>query len=208
MAITVFHHPFTRAAQTVWMLEELGIEYTLEFADVNDGAQKPAELLRRNPMGKLPTLVDGEVVVTESAAIGLYLADRYSLGRLAPAFDDPRRGAYLRWSLYAPSVIEPGSMAHREGWQFRKAQAGWGDYPSMIDTIEYAIGEGPYILGDRFTMVDMIFGGTVAYMLRFNMLESRPSFVSYLGRLESRDAKLRADAVNARIVGERGLGRG
>src|SRR5688572_10627624 len=101
MSIVLHHHPFSRASNVVWMLEEIGIEYELRFVDLMAGGHKAPELVAMNPMGKLPILVDGDVVVTESAAIGLYLADRYSLGRLAPKTDDPSRGTYLRWSLFA-----------------------------------------------------------------------------------------------------------
>ena len=84
MTLTLHHHPFTRAAGVLWMLEEVGCEYTLEHLDIMTGAQKRPEFKGVNPMGKIPTLVDGDTVVTEAAAIGLYLADRYALGRLAP----------------------------------------------------------------------------------------------------------------------------
>ena len=77
-------------------------------------------------MGKLPTLVDGDLVVTEAAAIALYLADRYAPGRLAPALDDPRRGTYLRWSFFAPSVIEPAVMAKGCGLGSQGSRRGLG----------------------------------------------------------------------------------
>ncbi len=95
MTIKLFHHPWSRAANVVWMLEELGIPYELVFVDIMKGEQKKPEMLAMNPMGKLPILVDGDAVVTESAAIAVYLADRYSLGKLAPATDDPARGISL-----------------------------------------------------------------------------------------------------------------
>jgi len=206
MPITIYHHPFTRAASTVWMAEEVGVDYTLEYVDIMTGAHKSPELVALNPMGKLPILVDGDVVVTESAAIGLYLADRYAPGRLAPALDDPARGTYLRWSLFAPSVIEPGAMAKAAGWDVKAGQAGWGTFDAALAAMEAAIGDRQFLLGDRFTMADVIFGGTVRYMLRFGMLEKRPSFTAYAERLDMRPALQRAEARNAAIVKERGLG--
>lgn len=196
MSIVLYHHPFTRAATTVWMLEELGLPYTLRPVDVPGGGQKAPEILALNPMGKLPILVDGGTVVTESAAIGLYLGDRYGLGTLAPAPDDPARGTYLRWALFAPSVVEPGCMAKAAGWTYRSGAAGWGDYEPMLTALEQAIGAGPWILGERFTMVDTILGGTLRFMLRFNMVEARPSFVAYSARLDARPALQRAEARN------------
>lgn len=206
MAIVLYHHPFSRAAGVVWMLEEVGVPYTLTFVDMPRGAHKEPALLALNPMGKLPVLTDGDTVITESAAIGLYLADRYSPGQLAPALDDPARGTYLRWSLFAPSVIEPGAMARLAGWAFKPGQAGWGDYESMLHAMEQAVGHGDFLLGDRFSMADVIFGGTLRYMLRFKMVEARPAFTAYVDRISARPAAQRADARNGAIAAEHGLG--
>lgn len=207
MAITLYHHPHTRAAGVVWMLEELGVDYALEHVDLWAGAHKTDDFRALNPMTKLPTLIDGDAVVTEAAAIGVYLADRHAPGRLAPALDDPARGTFLRWCFYAPSVIEPGCMARAAKWEFRAAQAGWGTYEAMLDTISAAIGDGPWLLGDRFTMADVIFGGTVRWMTGFGMLEKRPEYMAYVERLDARPAYVRARAINERVVEERGIKR-
>ena len=205
MSVKLFHHPWSRAANVVWMLEELGIDYELAYVDIMAGAQKDADFLALNPMGKLPTLVDGDTVVTESAAIGLYLADRYGLGTLAPAIDDPARAAYYRWILYGPSVIEPGCYAHTAKWDYKPGSAGWGTHEAMLQTIEDAIAGGPWLLGDRFTMADVCFGGTLAYMLQFGMLEKRPSFLAYVERLEAREARQKANGINQGVAAEKGL---
>jgi glutathione S-transferase len=206
MSITLYHHPFSRAAGTVWALEEAGVAYELRFVDIMAGAQKSPEILALNPMGKLPILTDGEQVVTEAAAIALYLADRYALGRLAPKFDDPARGTYLRWSLFAPSVIEPGVTAKAGGWEFKPPQVGWGTYEAMLGAMEAAVTDRSFILGDQFSMADVIFGGTVRYMLQFGMLEARPVFSAYAERLGARPALQKADALNAAARQEHGLG--
>jgi glutathione S-transferase len=207
MALILYHHPFSRAATVVWMLEEVGVEYELRFVDFSSGANKAPEIVALNPMGKLPILADGEQIVTEVAAIGLYLADRYALGRLAPLPDDPRRGTYLRWSLFAPSVIEPGAMAKMNDWVAKPSQAGWGTHEAMLAAIESAISGRDFILGDQFSMADMIFGGTLGHMLRFKMLEARPSFTAYVDRLHARPEFARANARNGAVIAERGLGR-
>jgi glutathione S-transferase len=206
MVIVLYHHPFSRAAAVVWMLEEVGVPYELRFVDLRAAAHKAPEILALNPMGKLPILTDGDAVVTEVAAIGLYLADRYAPGRLAPPVDDPARGTYLRWSLFAPSVIEPGAMAKAAGWSFKESQAGWGNHEAMLQAIESALSHGDYVLGDTFSMADVIFGGTVRYMLTFKMLEPRPVFTAYAERLAERPALKRADDRNAAVREEHGLG--
>ena len=207
MALILYHHPFSRAATAVWMLEELETPYELRYVDLAAGAQKAPDLVALNPMGKLPILVDGDEVVTESAAIALYLGDRYAYGRLAPRVDAAERGTYLRWSFFAPSVIEPGVMAKQAGWPFQEGQAGWGSYDAMLRAMERAIADRPYILGDKFSMADVVLGGTLAYLLRFKLIEPRPAFAAYAERLAARPAFKRAEARNAAIVEERGLNR-
>jgi glutathione S-transferase len=205
MSTTLYYHPFSRAAGVVWMLEELELNYERRFVDITKGEQKHPDILRINPMGKLPILVDDGVVVTESAAIGVYLADKYAPGRLAPALNDPLRATYLRWSYFAPSVIEPGATAKSSGWDAREGAVGWGNYDAMLNTIEHAIGRGDFLLGDSFSMADVIFGGTLGYMMRFGLLEKRPTFTAYAERLSARPAHERADARNAAVMAERGL---
>jgi glutathione S-transferase len=207
MALVLYHHPFSRAANVVWMLEEIGTPYELRFVDLMSGAQKAPEMLALNPMGKLPVLVDDKTVVTESAAVALYLADRYAYGRLSPRVDDPARAAYLRWSFFAPSVIEPGVAAKAAGWSFREGQAGWGSYESMLSSMESAVKDRSYLLGETFSMADVIFGGTVRYMLSLKLIEPRPAFSAYAERLAARPALQRAEARNAAVRDEHGLHR-
>lgn len=208
MSIVLHHHPFTRAANVVWMLEEVGVPYELRFVDVMKGEHKAKELLALNPMGKLPILVDDGVVVTESAAIALFLGDRYASGTLAPAPTDPARGTYLRWAFFAPSVIEPGTMARREQWKVKTTAAGWGDYDAMLAAMRSAIEGKQYLLGDRFSMADVVFGGTIDYMLRFGLIEPEEIFTTYAERLRAREASKRAEAKNAAVIEAHRLARG
>lgn len=208
MPLILHHHPFTRAAGVVWMLEEVGEPYELIYMDVPAGDHKREGFKAKNPMGKLPTLIDGDVVVSESAAIAMYLADRYAPGRLAPPIDAPERGTYYRWISYAPSVIEPGCMAQAAKWEFKPGRAGWGTYEEMLDTITAAIGDGPWLLGEQFTMADVVFGGTVAWMTMFGMLDKRPEYMAYVERLHEREAWKKSQAINDGIIAEHGLKRG
>ncbi len=205
-ALELYFHPFSRAATVLWMLEELEGDATIHFVDISEGAQKRPEFLALNPMGKVPTLVDGDVVITEVAAIGMYLADRSSLGRLAPGFDDPRRASYLRWILFGPSVIEPCAYARSVKWEYPSGSVGWGTWGEMHEGIEAAIGGGPWVLGDHFTMADVCLGATLRTLMRFGMLENRKPMTDYVARLEARPALQRADARNARLIAQHGLG--
>lgn len=205
MTITLFHHPYSRAATVVWMLEELGLPYELEFVDILAGEQHHEAHLARNPMGKVPVLHDGELMISETSAIGIYLADRYSLGKLAPAIDDALRGKYLQWSIFGATVVEPGCMARAASWDFKPGNAGWGKYETMVSTLERTLSNGPWILGDRFTMADVTLGATIRWMLQFKMLDALPAIQGYADRLGERPANKAAAARNREIAVTRGL---
>ena len=206
MTTTLYYHPWSRAANVVWMLEEIERPYELRHVDIMKGAQKAPEILAINPMGKLPILDDDGTIVTESAAIALYLGDRYAYGRLAPKVDSPDRATYLRWSFFAPSVIEPATIATAGKWDYKESQAGWGAHDAMLSAMEAAVAKGPFLLGDTFSMADIVFGGTLRFMLMTKQLESRPAFVAYTERLAQRPAVQRTDAKNASLAKELGLG--
>lgn len=205
MSLSLYYHPYSRASGTVWALEEAGVPYELQVIDIMKGEQKGPELMAKNPMGKLPTLVDGGVVVTEAAAIALYLADRYAPGRLAPALDSPQRGPYLRWAFFAPSVIEPAVMAKGSGWTVKEVAAGWGAYASMIAAAQSAIDGKAFVLGDAFSMADVVLGGTLRFMLDFKQIEPSPVFQAYVERLNARPAYQRANAKNMAMRQQLGL---
>ncbi|WP_038218454.1 glutathione S-transferase family protein [Xenophilus azovorans] len=205
MSISLYYHPYSRAAGTLWALEEAGVDYDLKVIDIMKGEQKGPELVSKNPMGKLPTLVDGDVVVTEAAAIALYLADRYQPGKLAPALDDPLRATYLRWAFFAPSVIEPAVMAKQSGWTVKEVAAGWGNFASMLAAAESAIAGRSFVLGDTFSMADQVFGGTLRFMMDFKQIEPTPVFKDYVDRLNGRPAYQRAEAKNKAMREQLGL---
>lgn len=203
--ITLYYHPYSRASTVVWMLEEVQRPYELRFVDLKKGEQKQDPVITLNPMGKVPVLVDGEAVVTEVAAIGLYLADRYALGSLAPEPNAPERAAYLRWSVFPAAVIEPASLVQQRGWDAPAGAAGWGSYDAMLQAAQAAIDGKTWLLGDTFSMADVIFGATIRYMLRFKMLEPAPTFTSYVERLDARPAYQAAEARHAAMRAEHGL---
>lgn len=209
MSLILYHHPFTRARHVVWMLEEVGVDYQLEFVDLFEGEGQGETHRSRNRMGKLPVLEDEGVMISEVAAIGMYLADRYAAGELAPLPADPRRGEYLRWCVYGPSVVEPGCMAKAADWDFKPASVGWGTYENMVATLEEGVGDGPWLLGEQFTMADVLLGGTIRWMLQFGMLVGTDDTLpDYAERLGARPAAKRSEAVNQRVIEERGLPRG
>ena len=96
-------------------------------------------------------------------------------------------------------------MAKLAGWVYKPSQAGWGEYESMLRGMEQALRGRDFLLGKQFSMADMIFGGTLRYMLRFKMVEPMAAFTGYAERLGARPALHRADARNAQIAAEHGL---
>lgn len=192
--ITLYGSVASRTFTARWMLEELGVPYRVEVVDIRNGAQKAPEYLRLNPMGKVPTLTDGAVVVTETTAICLYLADRYGYRSLAPAVDDDARGAYLRWAVFSTAVLEPA-------WQTKAAglpafRHGWGDLATALNAARKAVEPGPWLLGDRFTAADVAFGATLTVGLFTQQIPADPILSAYNDRLSARPACKAASAAN------------
>ncbi|MXX76302.1 MAG: glutathione S-transferase family protein [Holophagales bacterium] len=187
--------PDTRANRVVWMLEELGVDYKAVYVDVfrphrSDG------LLAVSPMGKVPALVDGDVRMCDSSAICVYLADRYGSGLLAPRFDDPDRGRFLQWMIFAPGVIEPAVAEMFSGRTGDPRTNAWGNFDRMIRVWEEGLGVGPWILGDRFTAADVVLGATGVLFQRFKLFREHPALSGYVARCERRDAFQRARAID------------
>ncbi|NLX17283.1 MAG: glutathione S-transferase, partial [Ramlibacter sp.] len=94
-----YTHPMSRGRMVRWMLEECQASYETVVLAYNSSMKSP-DYLRLNPMGKVPALQHGEVVVTETPAILCYLADLHPQAQLAPAVGDPARGSYYRWLFF------------------------------------------------------------------------------------------------------------
>jgi glutathione S-transferase len=133
-------------------------------------------------MGKVPALVDGEVQMSESAAICLYLADRYGAGELAPAIDGPTRGKFLYWLMYTPAVIEPAMSERFNKVEPNRGRSGWGDFDLMVETLEGGLTDRSWILGERFTAADVMLGSSVVFMRQFKMLGDSSGLRAYADR--------------------------
>ncbi len=186
--------PQTRASRAIWMLEEAGVDYELERVDL--AAPRSEELLAASPMGKVPALVDGDVKMSESAAICIYVADRYASGRLAPAIEDPLRGRFLYWTMYTPAVVEPSMGEKFANVEPNRYRSGWGDFDSMIETWEQALGDQPWILGDDFSAADVMLGSSAVFMRVFNMLPDSAVLSAYADRCLERPGYQKALSLN------------
>jgi glutathione S-transferase len=183
----------TRSSRAVWLLEELGVDYDLETVDIrSDGREDSAEFRAASPMGKVPALQDGDVQMAESAAICLYLADRYGAGELAPAIDDAERGRFLYWLMYTPAVIEPAMAEKSSKTEPNRGRNGWGDFDSMIATFEAGLEGNTWILGDKFTAADVMLGSSAVFLRMFGMLTDSPLLEAYADRCLARPAYQKA----------------
>jgi len=189
----------SRSVVPLWLLEELGLAYRLETFDIQKGETRSPKYLALNPHGRVPMLVDGEIKVTETAAICLYLADRYGYGTLAPKLEEAARGPYMSWSVWATAALEPASAMHgREippkhpgAWHF-----GFGTLEQELEALRTAIEPGPWLLGERFTAADVMVGAVVAMRLFAGELPRHPWLVAYGERCRTRPAFQRAEQVN------------
>jgi len=190
--LTLFHASPSRSSIVHWMLEELGEPYKLEVLNLRAGDQRKPAYLAINPMGKVPTLKDGDVVVSEVAAICCYLADTYPKAKLAPPIGDKRRGDYLKWLFYGPSCLEPAMIDKALNRPpAPRTTAGWADYDTVIEVLRSAVGAREYLLGEQFTAADVVIGSGLRWGMLFKMFPELPEFVTYVDRLKARPAMRR-----------------
>jgi glutathione S-transferase len=196
-----YYNPQSRAATVHWMLEELGVPYEMHVLRFDKAEHKTPEFLAINPMGKVPTIKHGDVVVTESAAICTYLADAFPAAGLAPAIGDPRRGTYLRWLFFSGSCIEPAvadkALKREPG---KPSMMGYGSFEDTMNAAAQAVAKGPYVLGDQFSAADVILGSMLMYGMMFNIIPERPEFTAYAERLKARPALQRSEAKDQEVA--------
>ncbi|MBZ6377569.1 hypothetical protein B5C34_04250 [Pacificimonas flava] len=191
--ITLYWSPQTRSARAFWMLEEVGRPYRLEAVDIRAETRRdPKGFAEASPLGKVPALTDGETSVADSAAIALYLADRYAAGDLAPLADDPARGEFLYWLFYTPSVIEPAMAEKIAGIAPNPVSFPWGSFDKMVAALERRLADREWVSAGRFTMADLLLAGSVDFLASFGMLQPSKPLADYRDRCLARPAAVRA----------------
>ena len=194
----LYWSPRSRSFSSLWLMEETGQAYERVLTDISTGAQRRAEYLAINPMGKVPALRDGEATLAETAAIAAYVAERYPEARLAPALGDPLRAKYLYWLFFGPGCIEPAMVQLATKLEMNPVAAGWGDSQRVIDVLDVALQKGPWILGEPFSAADIVIGSGLNFAVRlFKIIPSRPSFDTYIARCMARPAFQRAEKIAA-----------
>ena len=194
--ITLYGLPKTRSDRALWALEEKGVSYQFQYVHLGKGEGRAPEFLALNPAGKIPLLVDGDVVVSESIAICSYVAVRCAGNIIAPAFGTDDRAHYDQWCGFVISELEQPLWVIAK---HRFALPAERRVPAVMDTArwEFTVAaqilakglEGrEFILGDNFSAADILLGHTLAWARAFEVPTEQPTVDAYANRLFTRPA--------------------
>lgn len=189
MGLKLYSNAQSRGLVIEWLLIELGAEFEkIELAYHTE--MKSESYLKINPFGKVPTLVDGDMVIYEMPAICAYLADKFFDQGLAPALDDPKRGLYFRWLFFAAGPWDAATTDRAlkvEITDEQKMHIGYGNfqdtYTALIQGLQQA---QPYLGGEQFTVADVFVGSMLFWQLKMAEIESHPAIEKYLNSIKSR----------------------
>jgi glutathione S-transferase len=185
-----YYHPMSRGVTTDWMLTELAAPHEKILIDFFAGENNTPEYRAINPIGKVPALEDEGRIVTETAAIYAYLADKYLDKGFAPAVGSPDRARYYRYLFFPGTTLEPMfSIAQLGITNFNPQSVGWGDMDRCLATVEAMTPKSDWVMGEQFTAADVVFGGTLDFAMQFGWLqEASPTVAAYVGRIRARPA--------------------
>lgn len=186
--LTLFHAPRSRSTRMIWLLEELGVPYEIRKVDiVRQGGVGRRDPANPHPHGQVPALLDDGVLISESAAIALYLTDKFRETPVGPAVGDPLRGPYLSWLAYYAGVLEP-VIVNR--WTQRANEADNAAYEILCQRLRDALAAGPWLLGERFSAADILFISLLDFARQ--MLPDDVIFDDWVARARARPAYQRA----------------
>lgn len=195
--LTLFHAPQSRSSRIIWLLEELGSEAEVACCDIRrmdgSGARDPAN---PHPDGKVPALIHDGALITESAAVALYLNDFHPDSPVAVPVGDRDRAGLVTWLAWVAGEWEPvlgglwGGPPEGEAAQRRHDDA--------VDRLLEALWSAPYLLGERFSAADVMLGSGLSWAR--HLLPESPTLDAYVARLEARPARLRALARDGEIA--------
>jgi glutathione S-transferase len=187
--IQFYGAPMSSAGRTHLMLEEVGVPYEYHRVNVRDDAAK-AELLKLNPAGKIPFLIDGDVRLSESCAINFYLAEKYK-PELMPA-DLVERAQVYMWSFWAMTNLQPDALAVM--FSMMRPNESHGDITAkkahcqrLFDHLEGAL-DGGYLVAGKLSVADIIAGSVVNLAQRVNAGTLGPKSIAWIDGLRAREA--------------------
>jgi glutathione S-transferase len=200
--LVFYTNPRSRGRIVRWMLEELGQPYRTEVLDYGSTMKTP-NYLAINPMGKVPTVTHGDAVVTECAAICAYLADAFPQAKLAPPHGDRLRAPYYRWLFFTAGPVEAAVSHKAVGFNAppeREPMLGYGSVERALRTLETAVSQSDYLVGDSFTAADVYVGSHLTFGMLFGTIDRRPAFERYVAGLSARPAYVRARELDDALV--------
>ena len=203
MTITLFYFPSNASLAPHLLLEELGIAYQLELVDRDNNAHKSAAYLALNPAGLIPVLVDGEVVLPESAAILMHLADQHAGKNFAPALNTTARAQYTRWMFYLSNTLQaeiityyyPARMVEDVALADQVQRRAEARVSAMLDLIEahMAQTDARWMVGESITAVDFLLFMLCRWTRNMRSpARTRPHLKRFLETMIARPAVLRA----------------
>ena len=199
--ITLFHSPQTRSSGALNLLEELHAPYELHVLNMKAGEQRQPAYLAVNPMGKVPAILHGDALITEQAAISIYLSDLFPEAGITPAIGDARRGPFLRWLVFYAACFEPAAvdraMKREPG---STGMSPYGDYDTTINTIIGQLSKSTYMCGDKFTAADVLWGTALTWMTGFGIVEPVPVIKAYVDGWNQRPSVAKVAAIDAKLL--------
>lgn len=199
--VTLYHAPNSRSAGALILLEELGAEYELKVLDLKKGEQRQPAYLAVNPMGKVPAIVHDGALVAEQGAVYLYLADLYPEAGITPAIGDALRGPFLRWLFFYGSSFEPALIDRSMKREPAAASTSpYGAWDTMLGTLLGQLAIGPWLLGERFTAADVLWGTALRWTTMFKLVPESPAVTDYIARVAARPAVARAAKIDAELA--------
>ena len=156
-------------------------------------------------MGKVPAILHGDTLVTEQVAIGIYLADLFPEAGITPAIDDRLRGPYLRWYVFYAACFEPAlvdkAMKREPG---PVAMVPYGDLNTTLNALTTQLSKGPWILGDRFTAADALWGTALTWMVGFGLVDAVAPIRNYIDLWNARPSVAKVARIDADLLKAQG----
>ena len=202
--LTLYTNPHSRGTNVRWMLEECGADY--DTVGVPFGAEMKAPAYRAiNPMGKVPALTHGDTVLTETAAILTWLAERYPEKALIPEAGSDARGEYYRWLCFALHLEYAAidRMRTIENSAELRTAIGYGDFDTAFAVLKARLQDRAHIVGDHFTALDLYYSGLLQWFIqRAQVLPAERVYLDYMNRHLARPAHQRAIALDEALLAE------
>jgi glutathione S-transferase len=203
--ITLYGKAASRTSRNLWALEEMGVPYQRVPYDYATGETRNPQYLAINPAGKIPALTDGDVVMTESLGMNLYLAQRYGAGVLWPS-DMAGQAKCIQWTLWAATELEPVAagrliqlvLTPEDKRDPKVVEALAERTRPVLTTLNTALSKAPFLAGASFTVADLNVAAVTEYLSRTKFdLAPWPAVAKWLAACLARPANQRVTAMKA-----------